>query len=255
MTESARETGRRQVSRAPIIILTYGTCGEQRLQSLLERASGVFCTRGTGIIPACHMALQAWRQADGLSPAGKASPLAVRSVRGMADGMITVLTTRHGGRRWCETSTADPQALDSFLKVVPGTHVICLHRSCEDFVFSVLNASPWRVSERRFTPSIAANPDSPITAISSWWVARSKSLLAFEQRFSDSCVRMLFEDLELKPDSVIPALSQYLEIDFPEDRAAGRDWAWDERFPMADRPRAAEPDFPPISLIPSWQPK
>jgi hypothetical protein len=169
------------VANFPIVILTYGFSGETRLQRLLERSPDIVCTTATGIVPACDMAWHAWQRAERPPVTGTVSSLAIRSVRAMTDGMITAIVTRYGGRRWCENATVDPRAAGSFLMLFPGTRVICLHRSCDDFVYSVLNASPWGGDAGRFAASTPAYPLSPVSAISSWWASRSRLLLAFEE--------------------------------------------------------------------------
>ena len=228
---------------APIVVLTYGFCGERRLRFLLERADHeVFCTKGTGIIPACGAALRAWQGAEGSSVTGEASPLAVRSVRAMVDGMIAVIAARYGGRVWCETATADPRTVESFLTVVPETRVICLYRSCEDFVYTVLNDSPWGVDEPQFAASVSAHPYSSVAAISSWWVARSKSFLEFESKRQDRCFRVRFEDLALKEDSVAAMLSEWL--DFPGKFGPAQGWTGDDSFSPTDRPPGCGAGFP-----------
>jgi hypothetical protein len=125
---------------APIVILTYGSSGDRLLRLLLRRVvPDICCTQTTGIIPACHAALHAWHKAEQLPATRQASLLAVRSVRAMADSMITIMAARHGGRTWCETAIADPAAAASFLTVVPQAHILCLHRSYQSFVYTVLN--------------------------------------------------------------------------------------------------------------------
>jgi hypothetical protein len=203
-------TGNRIV---PIIVLTPGFCGEKRLEQLLQRDADVFCTSTTGILAACEISFRAWQRVEGLSIMGNVSPLAMQSVRAMANAMITSMVARYGKRRWCEIATLDPRAASSFLMLFPGTRVIILHRACEDFVYSVLNSSPWGVSGGAFAQSVSAYPNNPVAAISTWWADRSRTLLAFADEHSDSCVCLRFEDLVLKEENTVSLLSEFLEID------------------------------------------
>lgn len=194
-------------------MLTSGFCGEKQLEHLLQRDADVFCTSTTGILAVCDMSLWAWQRVQGLSVMGNVSPLAMQSVRAMVSSMIVSMAARYGKRRWCEIANLDPRAASSFLMLFPGTRVIILHRACEDFVYSVLNASPWGVSGGAFAQSISAYPNNPVTAISTWWADRSRTLLAFADEYADSCVRLRFEDLVLKEENTASLLSEFLEVD------------------------------------------
>jgi hypothetical protein len=234
---------------APIVILTYGSGGERRLRGLLQGAiPDVFCTETTGIITACHAALRAWRRAEGRPVPREPSALAVRSVRAMADSMTAVMAARHGGRTWCETATAGPSAIHSFLTVIPGARVICLHRSCEGFVRSVLDDSSPDTKQPRPDSSVPANADRSVAAISSWWAARAKSLLQLESQRPATCVRVRFEDLELDPDSVLAVLTDRLELDRARKSGLPQSLTGDDSFSPADRPSGYGAQFPADQL-------
>jgi hypothetical protein len=237
------------VVTAPIVILTCGSSGERRLQSLVQGAiPDVFCTRATGIIPACHAALRAWQRAEGRPVPREASALAVRSVRAMADSMIAVMAARHGGRTWCETATAGPPAIRSFLTVIPGARVICLHRSCESFVHSVLTNRPPDAGRPQPDAGIAPHPDRSVTAICSWWATRATSLLQLESQRPGSCARVRFEDLAQDPDTILAMLTDRLELDPAANSGLPQGPARKDSFSPADPPPGHDAGFPADQL-------
>jgi hypothetical protein len=197
---------------APIVILTHGSSGDRQLRLLLQRVvPDIFCTQTTGIITACHAALHAWHEAERLPATRPASLLAVRSVRAMTDSMITIMAARYGGRTWCETATADPAAAASFLTVIPQARILCLHRSYQSFVSTVLND---RASDAEQPPTGFSVPDDDaVTAISAWWAARAASLLDLESDRPDKCLRVRFEDLVVNEDIVAVQLSEFLRLE------------------------------------------
>jgi Sulfotransferase family len=233
---------------APIVILTYGSGGEPQLRSLLRGAiPDIFCTQATGIIPACHAALRAWQRAEGRRPARQASPLAVRSVRAMADSMTMVMAARHGGRVWCETASAGPPAVHSFLAVIPDARVICLHRSCEGFVGAILNDRRPDPKQPQPDSSVPNHLDRSVAAISSRWAACETALLQLESQRRGTCVRVRFEDLMLDPDNVLVTLSDSLGLGPAPKFGLAQGVTADDAFPSAD-PSSLGAGFPADQL-------
>jgi Sulfotransferase family len=235
-------------ANAPVIVLTHSLAGGRRLQGMLERVPALACTTGTGILGMCDTAARAWANVEE-SDGEHMSSLAAKSMRAMVASMITVMVTRSGARRWCESATAEPAAAEAFLRVVPGTQFICLHRSCPDVVRSVLRSSPWGIIGGRFTPYLQAHPTNATVAIAACWADFTRQLLDFESRHPESSLRVRYEDLLSDPVMTSEAISDFIGL-APEspvqelaedelmdgDAGGGEEAGQDSGFPVAMLP-------------------
>jgi hypothetical protein len=233
-----------EAGQHPVIVLTYQHAGGARLRSLLARHSELACTSGTGILPLCELTAAAWRAVDG-RPAGPPSRLAETSTRVLATSMITALLARQGKRRWCEFATAAPDAAVMFVRLFPSTRIVCLHRACPDFVYAAVRASPWGLAGPDFAPFISAHPASTTAALTSYWVARTAALLAFEQEHPGICHRVRYEELGGDSPSGLP---DFLGLAEPGSRPAA--WRYDETADFASGSAGPATDFP-AGQIPS----
>jgi hypothetical protein len=199
----------------PIVVLTYSFSGWRRLQGVLERDPGLACTAGTGILGLCDMAARAWanvEERDG----EHLSALAATSIRATLVPMMTVMLARSSrASRWCETATADPPAAETFLRIVPGTQFLCLHRSCPEVVRAVLASSPWGIIGGPFTPYLQAYPANTAAAIAASWADSAGQLLDFETRHPESALRVRYEDLASDPAATSQAISDFTGITPP----------------------------------------
>ncbi len=193
---------------SPVVVLTYSFSGWRRLQDVLERVPELSCTAGTGVLGLCDMAARAWANVEE-SDGEHMSSLAARAIRAMAVSMMTVIAARSGARRWCETATAEPAAAETFLRIVPGTQFLCLHRSCPDVVRAVLSSSPWGIIGGQFTPYLQACPANIAAAIAAYWADRAGQLLDFESRHPESALRVRYEDLASDPAATSQAISEF----------------------------------------------
>jgi len=236
--------------RAPVVVLATAYSGATRLRPLLDRVPGLACTSGTGILPLCEQALATWGSADG-RPGRLPSALAVSATRALADVIITSVLAREGKRRWCEISTAMPEAAEAFLRLYPGTRFICLHRSCAGLIRAALDASPWGMADPVLVPFTRAHPATTAAALAAYWVAHTERLLAFEQSHPQAVLHVRFEELATPGQSTARAVTAFLGNGGPEDGGAdGEDDAW----PATPRAGAGDQDgpeaAPPAGLIP-----
>ena len=132
--------------RGPVVVLTYAHAGGARLQALLADRLGFACTSGTGILPLCQQAAAAWRHAEDRPADAVLTPLAANSIRTLVTMMVTTIAARTGRRRWCEITTVQHQAAQTFLALYPQTRFICLHRACDGVIGAALAARPWGLS-------------------------------------------------------------------------------------------------------------
>jgi hypothetical protein len=253
----------------PVVVLTYSFSGWRRLQGMLERVPELACTAGTGVLGMCDMAARAWanvEEGDG----EHMSSLAVKSIRAMVISMMTVMVTRSSrARRWCETATAEPAAAETFLRIVPATQFLCLHRSCPDVVRTVLRSSPWGIIAESFTPYLQVHPANATAAIAACWADSAGQLLDFESRHPGSALRVRYEDLASDPAATSQAISDFTGMtpaspvpelaqdELPGGATSGGDPAeLDTSFPVAMLPPQLiqrinhlheELNYPPVS--------
>jgi hypothetical protein len=199
----------RQEAAGPVVVLSFSFAGWRRLQGELERVPELACTTGTGVLGMCDMAARAWANVEERGGEHMSS-LAVRSIRAMVVSMMTVvLTQSSSARRWCETATAGSAAAETFLRIVPGTQFLCLHRSCPDMVRAVLSGSPWGILGGQFTPYLRAHPANATAAIAECWADSAGQLLDFESRHPESALRVRYEDLASDPAATWQAISDF----------------------------------------------
>lgn len=202
----------------PVIVLTYGFGGGARLHRLLSRHQELACTTGTGVLPACESAADAWRQADAsrqeAAPAARAplSAAASSSVRTLANGLVVSILARQGKRRWCEIAAAEPAAARTFLEVFPSTRFICLHRSFPDVIYATLRSSEWGLAGPQYARFTLNHPASTVAALTAWWINHTSQLLGFERDQPDSCLRLRYEDLIDDPDLADRDLTKFLGL-------------------------------------------
>jgi hypothetical protein len=227
-----------EVRTAPIIVLTYPHAGAEQVSSLLARHHELACTAGTGILPLCEQAAAAWGTVDG-RPEGPPSRLAQTSARALAASLITALLVRQGKRRWCEVATAGPDAAGAFVRLFPGTRIVCLHRACPDVVQAAVQASPWGLAGTEYTRFVSTYPASAAAALTAHWAARTTSLLAFEQAHPGTCHRVRYEDLG---GDFLAGLWQFLGLADPGSEMAA--WLHDDTAIPAHRRTGPVSGFP-----------
>ena len=199
---------------APVILMSYSQAGMWRLRNLLSDRSDLAFTQGTGLLPLCEQTLATWRHVEGRRPQAPPSAMAVASVRSLLKGMITALVLKTGRSRWCEVAVAQQGSAEAFLQVFPKARFVCLHRSCPDVIYSILQANhPWGLSGPAFASFVTAHPDSAVSALAAYWVAHAGPLLAFEEAHPESCLRVRYEDLATVPDQVERDLREFLGPD------------------------------------------
>jgi hypothetical protein len=194
-------------------VLTYMQAGMRRLDAVLSADPALACTTRTGLLAACEQAAAAWRNAEGRNPDSPLSQLAAASVRTLAAGLLTAIMARTGRSRWCETVIAQPGAAATFLELFPGTRFVCLHRSCPDVIYSIIQTSPWGVSRADFAAFIEAYPGSTVAALAAYWATHAERLVSFEQAYQRECLRVRYEDLVAKPEETISSLRDFLGLD------------------------------------------
>jgi hypothetical protein len=229
----------------PVIVLSYAHSGAQRVQEILADGTGLACTFGTGVIPQCAAAAEAWRQVEGRD-GHLMSRLAVSTVRGLVTAQVTVILASAGQARWCELATATPQALQPFLQIFPDAAVLCVHRRCPDVISAMVQASPWGLPSPALRPYLLSHPGNNVAAIAAYWANQTDDLLAFERANPASTRRIRLEDVAAG-EATLTAVRDWLKLS--GSRSAAR-----PREPGAPQPGPHPPPPPaeiPVRLIPA----
>jgi hypothetical protein len=177
----------------PIIVLSYRHAGTDVLREALAAHPDLACTAGTGVLPLCQSALATWQAIEGQD--APPSALAVRSVRALLGGMVTVALARVGGTRWCESAFAPPEAAEAFLLVYPTATFVCLHRALPSLMEEALRTYPWGLGGTPLWGFAGPHPGNNAATIAAYWAANTEPLLDFEDRHPDRTIRARYEDV------------------------------------------------------------
>lgn len=234
-------------ANAPIVVLTYAHAGAELLTRLLSASPSVACTSATGLLPVCHEAISAWQQAQGRTE--PPSNLAIKSVRALANTMITIIQARDGASRWCETAYSTPDVAQTFLQVFPATQFICLYRSLREVLSEAVRAYPWGLGGTPLWAYATGHPGNNAATIAAYWTVRTHALLEFESGHPNSSLRVRCEDLAADPVRHAADIFAALGLDdsqltvLPEPPATG--WS-----AVHDAPAGAGEPTLPADLIP-----
>jgi hypothetical protein len=196
--------------RGPIVVLTYAHSEAGLLQRMLADSGLLTCTSGSGLLQLCDLAAKTWRGVD--KHDGPLSPLAVASIRAMADSLITAIVAGTGGSRWCEISLAPARCAETFLVLYPAARFLCLHRSCPDVICAGIRANPWGLADSPSAPFAAVHPGRSAAALAAYWATCALPLLEFEEAHPEACRRIKSEDLVGQVELAADEISAFLNM-------------------------------------------
>jgi hypothetical protein len=208
-TTTSSETSRRALG-GPIVVLSYAHADAALLTRMLAASPAVACTQNTGLLPLCQAAAATWQSAEGR---GALSALAIKSIRALVGTMATVVQSRSGATRWCETAYAGPATATTFLRIFPNATFLCLHRSLQAVLAAGIATYPWGLADSPFWPFSDSQPGNNIAAIAAYWAAYAESLLDFEDMHPESCLRVRHEDLTSNPRQQASKIFTRLALD------------------------------------------
>jgi hypothetical protein len=205
-----------------IIVLSYAYSGADVAQAALAADADLACTSGTGILPLCAVAAQAWRRIEA-RPGPGLSRLAATTIRGLVTAQVTAILAAAGQHRWCELAAASPDAAEAFLRVFPDTHVVCVHRSCLDVVRAGVRANPWGLQGQGLMPYLLSYPGNSVAALAAYWAESTEHLLSFERANPQASHRLRHEDVTDEQSAALLALRAALRLDAADQHGAGLD--------------------------------
>ena len=123
---------------------------------------------------------------------------------------MTSYLQRRGKRRYCDKSLGAAQHAGLLLRIWPGARFICLYRHPMDVIASGIEASPWGLTSYGFEPYIGSPPDNNVAALARYWLDYTTSIVAAEERFTDRCLPVRYEDLVTDPDGQIARILEFI---------------------------------------------
>ena len=143
---------------------------------------------------------------------GDAGDVVAAGVRHTIDLMVGPYLANRGKKRFCNKDLGTEQQADGLVRVYPEAKFICLYRHPMDMIASGIEACPWGLNNYGFEPYVAANPGNTVLALASYWTDHTSAILAAEERFTERCHRVRYEDLVASPDSVAGEIFDFLGV-------------------------------------------
>ena len=226
------------ITNAPVIVLSYGYTGAGHVQQVLAADACLGCTSGTGVIPLCATAAETWRRIEGRDGLAISS-LAAATIRAMITAQVSAILVGIGKTRWCELATAPPSSIEPFRQLFPGTHFVCVHRSCLDVVRVGVRAQPWGLQGHAVRPYAVAYPGNNVAALAAYWADSTEQLLAFEEANRETVHRVRYEDVTAHADEALASVRTALKLGHGESA-----------FPESDSSPPEPAAEVPVEMIP-----
>jgi hypothetical protein len=206
----------------PVFILCAGRSGSTLVRFLLDAHPDLACPPETKLPWLARQLAAAWAVIEdtpppGADPAGGAddgavSELVAAGLRRSLDPMIASYLARRGKKRYCDKSLGAAQHAGLLLRIWPGARFICLYRHPMDVIGSGIEASPWGLTSYGFEPYVATPPDSNVAALARYWLDYTTAIVAAEERFTDRCLPVRYEDLVCEPEREAARLFDFIGV-------------------------------------------
>jgi hypothetical protein len=198
----------------PVFVLCAGRSGSTLLRFLLDAHPDLACPPETRLPWLARQLATAWGvienappsadgSADGSAADGAVSAPVAAGLRRSLDPMMTSYLERRGKKRYCDKSLGAAQHAGLLRQIWPGARFICLYRHPMDVIASGIEASPWGLTSYGFEPYIGVPPDNNVAALARYWLDYTTSIVRAEERFTDHCLPVRYEDLVTDPDGQI----------------------------------------------------
>ncbi len=204
----------------PVFVLCAGRSGSTLLRFLLDAHPDLACPPETRLPWLARQLATAWtviedagptrQSANGDSADAAISAPVADGLRRSLDPMMTSYLRRRGKRRYCDKSLGAAQHAGLLLRIWPDARFICLYRHPMDVIASGIEASPWGLTSYGFEPYIGSPPDNNVAALARYWLDYTTSIVAAEERFTDRCLPVRYEDLVTDPDGQIERILEFI---------------------------------------------
>jgi hypothetical protein len=187
------------------------------LRFLLDAHPELACPPETNLPALCAQLATVWSLIEGAplsANRGDEPPeipeTAIAGIRHMMDLMVGSYLGRKGKQRYCDKSLGTARFADLLMRVYPQARFICLYRHPMDVIASGIEACPWGLSGFGFDPYIAETPGNVVLALARFWADNAALVLAVEERFSEQCHRVRYEDLVTSPEQTAAGIFSFL---------------------------------------------
>ncbi|HEX4094009.1 MAG TPA: sulfotransferase [Trebonia sp.] len=204
----------------PVFVLCAGRSGSTLLRFLLDAHPDLACPPETRLPWLARQLATAWTVIEDAGPSGPSangnaaddaiSPPVAAGLRRSLDPLMTSYLERRGKRRYCDKSLGAAQHAGLLLKIWPEARFICLYRHPMDVIASGIEASPWGLSSYGFEPYVGSPPDNNVAALARYWLDYTTSIVAAEERFTDRCLPVRYEDLVTDADGEIERIFAFI---------------------------------------------
>jgi Sulfotransferase family len=202
----------------PVFVLCNGRSGSTLLRFVLDAHPDLACPPETNLPALCAQLATVWSLIEGAplsANRGDEPPVipdaAIAGVRATMDRMVGSYLARRGKRRYCDKSLGSARFADLLLRVYPDARFLCLHRHPMDMIASGLEACPFGLSGYGFEPYDATSPGNTVLALARCWADNAAEIMAVEDRFSDRCLRVRYEDLVTEPEQTAAGIFAFLD--------------------------------------------
>jgi hypothetical protein len=186
----------------PVFVLCAARSGSTLLRFLLDAHPDLACPPETNVPTLCGQLANVWSLIEGapLSPNRGDEPpdipdAAIAGVRETIGRLVGSYLARRGKRRYCDKSLGTARYADLVTRVWPEARFICLYRHPMDVVASGIEACPWGLNGYGFDSYIAETPGNAVFALARFWADNTATILAAEEKYTDRCCTVRYEDL------------------------------------------------------------
>src|SRR5262249_21608509 len=114
--------------------------------------------------------------------------------------------------RWCDKSTNNVEHLGVLGSLFPDAQYVCLHRSCLDVVYSLLELFRFGFTGR-YAQMAARSPENTIDAMIATWTDATQAILEFEAAHAHQCIRVRYEDFVADAKAAAERIFSFLGLD------------------------------------------
>jgi hypothetical protein len=192
----------------PVFIACNARSGSTLLRWMVDAHPEISCPGETDVAAVLESYVRSAAALHGPAP----DAAALEGGRRVVDGLMEEHLAAVGKARWCDKSLSNVAHLDRLAAAWPDARFVLLHRHCMDVVLSALEASEWGLDTYGFGSYAQMSPTNPVIALVGYWVERTATMLAFEERFPDRCLRLRYEDLVTRTDASMAALWPFVGV-------------------------------------------
>ncbi|HEV8064353.1 MAG TPA: sulfotransferase [Acidimicrobiales bacterium] len=202
----------------PLFVLSAARSGSTLLRVLLDSHSELACPQELNLSDACWRLCFAWNALE----LSQTTETALRSLariqsRQVYESLMALVLRDSGKKRWCDKSLSSAGHADMLHEVFPEARFICLYRHPMDVVASAIEASTWGYRHYGLSAYVQANPSNFVAAILMYWQDVTGSIVAFETRHPEICVRLRYEDLVHEPEKSVRRLCDFAGLAWEPD--------------------------------------